>query len=210
MKLKVCGNRDNIREVASLNPDYMGFIYWKPSSRAIDPEEAFGELLSPSIKKIGVFVDADPEFIQAIATRHALDYVQLHGKESVEDLRNLKKKTSVPLIKVFAPTADFDFNQLRPYKELVDFFLFDTQGKLPGGNGVHFDWRLLENYQEDIPYFLSGGIGSDSIDQLKAFKTLPAAKHCVALDINSRFETAPGLKDTQAISAFKKAITKNI
>ena len=94
MKLKVCGNRDNIQEVASLNPDYMGFIYWEPSSRAIDPEKGFNELLPASIKKIGVFVDAEPEFIQAIAIRHGLDYIQLHGKESVEYLQNLKKKTT--------------------------------------------------------------------------------------------------------------------
>ena len=210
MKLKVCGNRDNIQEVASLNPDYMGFIYWESSSRAMNPEEAFSDLLPPSIKKIGVFVDADPEFIHAMVNRHALDYIQLHGKESVEYLQNLKKKTGVPLIKVFAPTADFAFDQLRPYKELVDFFLFDTKGKLPGGNGVHFDWQLLANYKEDIPYFLSGGIGPDSIDQIEAFKRLPAAKHCVALDINSKFETTPGEKDTRAISEFKKAIRENI
>ena len=210
MKLKVCGNRDNIQEVASLNPDYMGFIYWEPSSRAIDPEAHFNELMPPSIKKIGVFVDADPEFIEAISTRHGLDYIQLHGNESVEYLQNLKKKTSVPLIKVFAPTADFDFDQLKAYNTLVEFFLFDTKGKLPGGNGVHFDWRLLENYKEDVPYFLSGGIGPDSMEQIKAFKNLPAAKHCVALDINSKFETAPGEKDTRAISEFKKAIRKNI
>jgi phosphoribosylanthranilate isomerase len=209
MKLKVCGNRDNIQEVASLNPDYMGFIYWEPSSRAMDPEESFEGLLPPSIKKIGVFVDAETEFIQAIATRHKLDFIQLHGKESVEDLRALKERTNVPLIKVFAPTVGFDFDQLRPYSDLVDFFLFDTKGKLPGGNGVHFDWRLLENYKEEVPYFLSGGIGPDSVDQLNAFKALEASNYCVALDINSKFELAPGLKNINAIAAFKKAIIKN-
>jgi len=192
MKLKVCGMKypGNITAVSELLPDYIGFIFWEKSARFFD-----GELpeIPPSIKKVGVFVDASTEAIYAKIEKYQLDAIQLHGNESPDYCKALQSH-NIQVIKVFSVTDDFDFSILQPYEPVCDFFLFDTKGQLPGGNGVVFNWELLAKYPSQKPFFLSGGIGSDAIDKIKKLQ-LPI----YAIDINSKFETEPGLKDPKLI-----------
>ncbi|MWB96046.1 phosphoribosylanthranilate isomerase [Flavobacterium sp. GA093] len=193
MKIKICGMKypDNILEVGALLPDYMGFIFWEKSARYFD-----GEIpeLPKSIKKVGVFVNESVENIIQKITKHNLQAVQLHGKESVEFCEDLKGKidSSVEIIKVFSVGDDFDFDVLKPFENVCNYFLFDTKGKLPGGNGTTFDWKILDNYKSEKPFFLSGGIGIEEIPTIVKLK-LPI----YAIDVNSRFEIEPGLKNVQ-------------
>ncbi|TQO35844.1 phosphoribosylanthranilate isomerase [Arenibacter algicola] len=213
MKLKVCGMKLNTLEVATLDPDYLGFIFWEPSKRYFD-----GNIpkLPASIKKVGVFVDAPLEEIRKKVKEYSLQAVQLHGKESPEFCSDLKKSTSdrskaleensLEIIKVFSIKDDFDFSNLAPYENVCDFFLFDTKGKLPGGNGFTFSWEVLKNYPSSKPYFLSGGIGLDEIEKIREFQQRPESKYCHAIDVNSKFESEPGLKDIDKLKEFKKVV----
>lgn len=201
MKLKICGMKypENILEVGTLLPDYMGFIFWEKSARYFDgiiPE------LPKSIKKVGVFVNAPLEEILDKIEKYDLQAVQLHGDESVEFCETLKKNIPnlTDVIKVFSILDTFDFAILNSYENVCDFFLFDTKGKLPGGNGTTFDWEVLKKYPLTKPFFLSGGIGIEEI------KKLVETLHCnvftknlpvYAIDVNSKLEIEPGLKNTQ-------------
>ncbi|MEN1786019.1 MAG: phosphoribosylanthranilate isomerase, partial [Bacteroidota bacterium] len=158
MKLKVCGMNHNTEAVAALLPDYLGFIFWTPSSRAFTGTMP---VLPKTIKKVGVFVDAPLETVQEKVQQYGLDAVQLHGQESPEYcqalLHNLKGYGNPELIKVFSIKGnDFDFSTLSAYETVCDYYLFDTKGALPGGNGYTFDWTILEEYPSTKPYFLSG------------------------------------------------------
>lgn len=194
---------ENILEVGSLLPDYMGFIFWEKSARYFD-----GVLpnLPQSIKKTGVFVNASQEDIVSKVSQYDLQAVQLHGHESVAFCQELKEylRNSIEIIKVFSVDAEFDFNQLIPFETVCDYFLFDTKGKLPGGNGTTFDWKVLEKYPSQKPFFLSGGIGLDEIDLVNEIvKTdLPI----YAIDVNSKFEIEAGLKDKEKLDRFKQKI----
>lgn len=206
MKLKVCGMKyhENIKEVSNLKPDYMGFIFHEPSPRFMDSQIPN---LPKSIQKVGVFVNASTETVLETAETHQLDVLQLHGNETVEYCLELRKKApKMTLIKVFSIKDHFDFELLAPFEPVVDFFLFDTKGKLPGGNGFTFNWKALEHYNATKPYFLSGGIGLKELPKLKAFFKLPASKHCIAIDVNSQFEIEPGLKDIQKLEQFKSEL----
>jgi phosphoribosylanthranilate isomerase len=205
MKLKICGMKypDNILEVGTLLPDYMGFIFWEKSARYFD-----GTLptLPQSIKKIGVFVNANKEEIEAQVLKHDLQAVQLHGHESVafcQELKNTLANTT-EIIKVFSVDDTFDFNQLEPFETVCDYFLFDTKGKLPGGNGTTFDWKVLEQYPSQKPFFLSGGIGLDEIDLVK--QILKTDLPIFAIDVNSKFEIEAGLKNKEKLDRFKQKI----
>lgn len=212
MKLKICGMKyqDNMTAISQLQPDYLGFIFYKKSSRFFDtgiPE------IPKNIKKTGVFVNASQEEILKKVQLYDLQAIQLHGSESVEFCKELKENISTSLnvrleiIKVFSIKDEFDFTVLKPYETIVDYFLFDTKGKLPGGNGVAFDWTVLENYPSKKPFFLSGGIGLETIPKLEAFLKSKASSYCHALDINSKFEIVPGLKDIEKLERFKKVIS---
>lgn len=196
MKLKVCGMKSgaNILEVALLLPDYMGFIFWEKSPRYFS-----GEIpqLPQSVRKVGVFVDASEAEIPDKASLYGLDAVQLHGKEPPEFCSQIKNH-GISVIKAFSVSETFDFGILDAYEPYCDFFLFDTKGKSPGGNGIAFDWRLLRKYSLKTSFFLSGGIGPESV---KTLSNLDLPIH--AIDINSRFEIKPGLKDIDAIKRFK-------
>jgi len=204
MKLKICGMKytENIKAVAALQPDYLGFIFYEKSKRNFD-----GNIpqLSNDIKKVGVFVDANFDFINEKVKRYHLKAIQLHGSESPE-LCMKCDNLNVEIIKVFSVGNDFDFNKLAPYESVVDYFLFDTKGKEKGGNGVIFNWTLLENYPSTKPYFLSGGIGLESLNSLNEFSKSKAAKNCYALDVNSRFEDYAGMKNTDKLKEFKDNI----
>ncbi len=202
MKLKICGMKypDNILEVSQLLPDYMGFIFWEKSSRFFD-----GEIpnLPKSIQKVVVFVNAPIDEIVSKIKKYHLDLIQLHGNESVELCMELKNE-NIQIIKVFSVNDDFDFNVLEPYEAVCDYFLFDTKGKLPGGNGIVFDWKVLETYPSTKPFFLSGGIGIEEIASVKQLLKTNLPIH--AIDINSKFEIEPGLKNIELLKEFKNTI----
>lgn len=206
MKLKVCGMNHNIAEVADIMPDYLGFIFWDKSSRFFD-----GEIptLPETLKKVGVFVDASIDEILYTISKYSLDAIQLHGDESMEYCNELKHRLlpSMEIIKVFSVKNEFDFSVLKSYEFPVDYFLFDTKGELPGGNGYTFDWSVLKNYPSTKPYFLSGGIGPESIQDIRNFLKRPEATYCHALDVNSKFEDQPGLKNIEKLKQFKAALS---
>jgi phosphoribosylanthranilate isomerase len=203
MKLKICGMKypENILEVGALLPDYMGFIFWEKSARYFNGE--IPELIG-TIKKVGVFVNQSQEEILEKVTKYNLQAVQLHGNESVEFLSELrtKLKKNIEIIKVFSADNDFDFEIIKPFEPVCDYFMFDTKGRLPGGNGTTFDWTILKKYNSDKPFFLSGGIG---ISELKAIEEISKTNLPIyAVDINSKFEIEPGLKNKNLFSNFKR------
>lgn len=205
IKLKICGMKDseNIMEISALQPDYLGFIFWEKSKRNMTLD-VIPELLETT-KRVGVFVNASIQEIASKINQYQLDIIQLHGNESVIFCKNIKK-LGVEVIKVFSMDSNFNFSVVKEYVLAVDYFLFDTKGKLPGGNGITFDWNVLENYHFNVPYFLSGGIGTTEIDGLKEFLKSPAAKKCYAIDVNSRFEKKPGIKNKIKLQKFKKLL----
>ena len=194
---------ENITEISALQPDYLGFIFWEKSKRNMTLD-AIPEL-PETIKKVGVFVDASIQEIAAKINQYQLDVIQLHGNESVIFCRNVKK-LGVEVIKVFSMNSNFNFSLVKEYVLAVDYFLFDTKGKFPGGNGITFDWNVLENYHFNVSYFLSGGIGTTEIDGIKEFLESPAANKCYGIDVNSRFEKKPGIKNKIKLQKFKKLL----
>jgi phosphoribosylanthranilate isomerase len=209
MKLKICGMKYNTQEVAALQPDYLGFIFYEGSPRNFN-----GEIpqLPKGIKKVGVFVDADIAFAKANIEKYQLDIVQLHGNESPEYIKELKNSLSLKgegwskgIWKVFGIKDTFDFDRLIPYESLVDAFLFDTKGKEKGGNGYTFNWHVLKEYPSQTPFILSGGIGLEEIDNIK--EILGTMLPILALDVNSKFEDTPGQKNIELLATFTSQLT---
>lgn len=205
-KLKVCGMKHNTPAIAELGPDYLGFIFWEGSRRHF---EGILPSIPRGIKKTGVFVDAPIPFVLEKMERCPLDALQLHGAESpayCEALqRELRAKPGkyIEVIKAFSLKDTFDFDKLGPYVSYCDYFLFDTKGKLPGGNGYTFDWNLLADYPFKKPFFLSGGIGLDEISSIQRFLQRKESEYCYAIDVNSKFEERPGLKRVKAVAEFQ-------
>lgn len=202
LKIKVCGmgSPENILDVAALKPDYLGFIFFEKSPRdfkGIIPD------LSSSIIKTGVFVNATIEFVQEKIKQYSLQAIQLHGQETPEYCQQIKE-IDVEVFKVFSIKNDFDFNQLKPFESVVDYFLFDTKGEQPGGNGYVFDWSVLKDYTSKIPFILSGGIGLDEVDAVK--QILKSDLPVYALDLNSKFEREPAVKNTVVLKEFLNEI----
>lgn len=197
---------ENIQEVAALQPDYLGFIFYEKSKRNFDgiiPE------LPGSIKKVGVFVNDSIENIKTKVSKYDLDAIQLHGDESVDCISKLKQELNfqIEIIKVFGIKDHFDFEILKPYESIVDYFLFDTKGKERGGNGVVFDWTVLEKYNSTKPFFLSGGIGLQQIKEIEKIRKTDLPIY--ALDVNSKFEIEAGFKSVEKIKKFKDEISTN-
>jgi phosphoribosylanthranilate isomerase len=198
VKIKVCGMKEagNIREVAALHPDYMGFIFYEKSPRYVGAEFDLPGDIATIINRVGVFVNQSASFIRDMVARHRLNYVQLHGDESVKYCEELKL-AGISVIKAFRVDEEVDFNETKEYEAVSDFFLFDTKGKLYGGNAVPFNWDLLNRYNQSIPFFLSGGIQPANIGELAGLSSL----NIHAIDINSGVEDQPGLKNINKISA---------
>jgi len=204
MKIKVCGMKHNISEVAACLPDYLGFIFYKKSSRNFSgtiPE------LPPSIEKVGIFVDASIKEVVSIVHKYGIHIIQLHGEESptyCDALRQEMNPSKIELWKVFSVSETFNFDQLHPYEDAVDTFLFDTSGNNKGGNGITFNWNLLHHYPSQKPFILSGGIGLDEMEavhQLARFN-LPL----FAIDVNSKLEDAPGQKNISQLQQLMKQL----
>jgi phosphoribosylanthranilate isomerase len=204
MKLKVCGMRDeqNIKDVSVLGVDYLGFIFYAKSPRYVGEDFRIPEL-PRSVKKVGVFVNETTEVMNEEVEAHGLHYLQLHGSESVEQCKGLKDG-GVGVIKVFSVDDAFDFSMTKRYKGIVDFFLFDTKGKYYGGNAKKFDWNVLKRYDQEIPFFLSGGIGPESLEGLDKLREM----NLHALDINSGVESAPAMKDVEKVKLVKQYLNK--
>jgi phosphoribosylanthranilate isomerase len=204
MKLKVCGMKfvENIEQVSGLYPDYMGFIFYEKSKRNF---EGVIPKLPKSIKKTGVFVNEYPEILVSLVEEYQLEAIQLHGDETIAYIKQIKTYLpSVEIIKVFGIKDEFNFELLKPFLQVVDYFLFDTKGKERGGNGYQFDWSILEVYPYEKPFFLSGGIGLKEVVDLQ--KVLDSDLPIYAIDINSKFEIEPGLKNINDIKIFKNKL----
>ena len=213
MMIKVCGMREagNIREVESAITNsslftlhsslfLMGLIFWPKSSRYVAERPAY---LPTQCKRVGVFVDEDIETVRRIADEYTLDFIQLHGHETPDYIRVLRGACAAPrLIKAISVSGRDDIATYKSYEGLVDFFLFDTKCPSVGGSGQQFDWSVLSAYDGNTPFLLSGGIGPDDAQRVKAFRH----EKCIGIDLNSRFELAPGLKDINKLRTFLNAI----
>lgn len=211
LKLKICGLREpeNIQKLVELPLDYIGFIFYEKSPRAIYKHLNADSLPSipKNIQKVGVFVNESVDMIFSQVNRYGLDVIQLHGDESAAFCEAIKSpvlrgsrgvSNHVKTIKAFGLDDNFDFEILQAYKPHCDYYLFDTKGKEYGGNGTAFNWEVLKSYKGEKSFFLSGGIGLDNIDALITFlqeNSLPIH----ALDVNSAVEDVPGLKNIDKI-----------
>jgi phosphoribosylanthranilate isomerase len=205
MRLKICGMResDNIRQLLALQPDYMGFIFYEKSSRFVgeDLDEDLLKSFPFTTRKVGVFVNATAAYILENYKKYELDYVQLHGEELPDFCKNLKHK-GVNIIKAFSVDENFNFGKLQNYKPYCDFFLFDTKGEQRGGNGTTFDWSILDKYDNEKPFFLAGGIDLENAHNALEIKGL----RIHSLDVNSKFEISPALKDIDKIEELMSII----
>lgn len=193
----------NIDAVVAAGADLIGLIFYEKSKRNIDA--AAGERLRenlPQVKKVGVFVNEQVEIVRKRIVEFALDFVQLHGEESVEYCENLRAAPG-KIIKVFSVGSDFDFAETDKYEAVADYFLFDTKGKQRGGNGVKFNWDILQNYRGKTPFFLSGGIGEEDADAVRGLDH----PMFFGVDVNSGFEIEAGVKDARSVKRFSARVT---
>ncbi len=195
MMIKVCGMRDpvNCEAISELDIDLMGFIFYQQSpryTRKVPP-------IPNKIKKTGVFVNASQKEVMNKRERFQLDFLQLHGDEAPDYCRQLQQE-GYKLIKAFRIDKLFDFSLTEQYKDYVQYFLFDAKGKQYGGNGITFNWDLLTRYYGNTPFFLSGGIDPKALEALLEFHHPKLA----GIDLNSGFETVPGLKHKERLQYF--------
>lgn len=212
---------DNVRAVAALDIDFLGFIFYPQSPRytpkAIPETELIADTATTARRndiearkpqRVGVFVDETPQAIIAHIHNDQLDYVQLHGHELPEMIDHLKRAVisdnhhSLKVIKAFSISKPDDLLQTKAYEGIADLFLFDTPTESYGGSGKKFDWQMLQAYDGHTPFLLSGGIGPKDTDRIRTFEH----PQCIGIDLNSRFETAPGIKDVEALRRFTEEL----
>lgn len=203
LKLKICGLKhpQNIRDIVSLSPDFVGFIFYEKSPRYVGnlpPEEVRN--IPASIKKTGVFVNAPKDVILEQAKAYDLDVIQLHGDETTQVVKELKA-AGLSVIKVFRVRDELP-NSLADFEGLADLFLFDTKAKAYGGTGHQFDWSILKNYALTTPYLLSGGVSVNDIETIRN-ENLPGM---MGIDVNSKFEIEPGLKNIELLKKLKQTL----
>ena len=193
MIVKVCGMRDteNIREAEALGINLMGFIFWPKSSRFVSERPAY---LPNRVKRVGVFVNEDIETVKSLSDEYNLDYIQLHGHESPEYVAQMER----PVIKAISVNDRDDIATYKAYEDVVEYFLFDTKCLSVGGCGKQFDWSILSAYDGKKPFLLSGGIGPDDAEKVKNIRH----PKCIGIDLNSRFEITPGIKDINKLKQF--------
>jgi len=205
LKIKVCGNKfpGNIKEVSSLRTEMMGFIFYEPSSRHVE-DIVLSHDISKRTAKVGVFVNETISTILSRAMEFDLEYVQLHGDESVDYCQELKVKSELKIIKVFRVGENFDFHVVAPFEKVAIYFLFDTKTEKYGGSGKKFNWEILNKYQGHTPFFLSGGIGPVDIGMISKL----SHPMLIGLDLNSGFEDAPGIKNIEKLKEFIKELNQ--
>jgi phosphoribosylanthranilate isomerase len=198
LRIKVCGLNDphNVKEIAEAGPDFMGFIFYEGSQRFVgaDPEINIFRTVPAGIRRVGVFLNEKPHKIIDLSSRYGLDMIQLHGNESPMMCLQLKS-AGLTTIKTFSIDEDFNFEIVKQYMPGSDYFLFDTKSDKPGGSGKKFSWKKIGEYTLNKPFFLSGGIGPEDAALLK----LLPDNGLFAVDINSRFESSPGVKDVNLV-----------
>jgi phosphoribosylanthranilate isomerase len=201
MIIKICGIQDknNLLEIISLKPDMMGFIFYPVSARFVGDKLHPDDLVEipKRIKRVGVFVNADEYEINGIFWKYNLDMIQLHGEESPSLCRQLSSM-NIPVIKAFQIDAQFDFNMVEEYLKYCKYFLFDTKTEKYGGSGSKFNWEILKKYNLGHPFILSGGIAPGDEDRIISINN----PSLCGVDINSRFESAPGIKDIPLLKTF--------
>ncbi|MFT6866763.1 MAG: phosphoribosylanthranilate isomerase [Cyclobacteriaceae bacterium] len=196
--LKVCGMREqqNLHELVALEPDFIGFIFYPQSPRFVEGYEL--PKIPDQIKKVGVFVNESEEQILKLVIRYGLNMVQLHGDETI-DLANSLRNKGIGVLKVLSVTDKMPHEEIKMFEGSVDYFLFDTKTPKHGGSGMKFDWNILQQYDSKVPFFLSGGIELEDVEKIKAL----GIDQLFAIDVNSKFEISPGLKDIEKIKALK-------
>ena len=204
MRVKVCGMNfpDNVAAVDALGVDLLGFVFYPNSPRCVTTPP---EKLPPTrAKRVGVFVDQDEDEILSAVGRYGLDGVQLHGAESPDFCRRLRG--SLPpgtlLVKAVGVASSEDLTTALAYEEVADGLLFDTRCATHGGSGRRFDWSLLSRYRGNLPFLLSGGLGPGDEERVRSFRH----PRCLGVDLNSRFELSPGVKDVAALARFLRGI----
>lgn len=198
MIIKICGMReaDNIREIEEIGPDLMGFIFWEGTKRNVS---SIPDYMPSRCKRVGVFVDADEEFISTHVKQYKLNFIQLHGHETPAFCERLHQVLpDIKIIKAISVKDTYDIRNANVYNGVADYFIFDTKCKCVGGSGEQFDWDILKNYENDIPFLLSGGIGPEDAERVKAFKH----PMMIGIDLNSKFELSPALKDVVTLKEF--------
>ncbi len=238
MIVKVCGMREpeNIRDVAALGVDWIGFIFYPKSpryvsqirsragiipdysvfmkheelsskelsSKELSSKELSSKEMMRQVKRVGVFVDDMPQNIVTRAVNYELDIIQLHGSESVIMIDNLRStlapsiRKGIKFMKALSISTAEDILRYKEYEGHVDYFIFDTQTPLVGGSGNHFDWNMLDAYDGNTPFILSGGVGPDDAERVLSIRHPMFA----GIDLNSQFETAPAVKNVDALKAF--------
>ena len=207
MQIKICGllEPENIREIAALQPDYMGFIFYPNSPRfAKNLDVSLLNALPASIKKVGVFVNENLENILTYIQKYDLDAVQLHGADNKRLCREIKEEAKTMVIKVFPIMASYNLKVTKEYEDTADLFLFDTKTDLYGGSGQKFNWNILHDYHGEKDFLLSGGISADDV---KAIRKIEHPK-MIGVDLNSRFEIKPGLKNVEMLRNFIEELNK--
>lgn len=215
LKIKVCGITDMNQAIAleAMGVDFIGFIFYASSKRYVLNKLNVVDLKnfnSPHTRKVGVFVNEPIESLMQIIINAGLDMIQLHGDEDADYYTQLREKLveacleQVDLIKVFR--VGDRMPHLEPFDNNADFYLFDTDSKLYGGTGAHFNWELLKGNAIGKAYFLSGGIGPNDLGGIEVMKQTKAGKDLFALDLNSQFEIAPGIKNLEKIKSFIDAL----
>jgi len=196
----------NVKDLSRTGVDFLGFIFYPGSKRYVgeNPDQSLFRQVPKGVLKVGVFVNEKADQVLKISDIYKLDMIQLHGKESAEYCSSLSS-SGVLIIKTFGIDRDFDFTGLKHYLMVCDYFLFDTKTNNYGGSGSKFDWSKIDDYHMDKPFFLSGGIGPEDSGIIKAFDH----KQLYCIDINSRFETNPGLKDPDMVKIFINEIKSN-
>lgn len=211
---------ENIRKVAALGVNWIGIIFWPESPRyvkqinipaGIIPDRGTLTLEKNGLKTVGVFVNDSVQNIVTRIVNYQLDLVQLHGKETPTFIRNLKAtvlpeiQPQLKIIKAISVSSESDIDQYQAYQDCVDYFLFDTKCQSIGGSGQQFDWDMLKHYQGEKPFLLSGGIGPNDTKRIITFHH----PKCIGIDLNSKFEIKPGIKDTEVLSQFIHQINNN-
>lgn len=202
---------DNIRDISALGVDMIGLIFYPPSPRYVQQFSSGAGIIpdyAPDMGKtplrVGVFVDDMPQNIVTRVYNYKLDYIQLHGNEPRETLENLRAtidpdiKPNIKIIKAISVSSAEDIKKYKEYVGAADLFLFDTKCKTVGGSGEQFDWQVLQAYDGDVPFLLSGGIGPDDAERIKNFHH----PKCIGIDLNSKFEIEPALKDVEKLKQF--------
>ena len=208
---------DNIRDISALGVDMIGLIFYPPSPRYVQQFSSWAGIIpdyAPDMGKtplrVGVFVDDMPQNIVTRVYNYNLDYIQLHGNEPRETLENLRAtidpdiKPKIKIIKAISVSSAEDIKKYKEYVGAADLFLFDTKCKTVGGSGEQFDWQVLQAYDGDVPFLLSGGIGPDDAERIKNFHH----PKCIGIDLNSKFEIEPALKDVEKLKQFLVKVKK--